>query len=424
MSAHRTLPKGRLERVVKLARIGAETGLGMVTGRSTEKLAEQATTVLSSMRGLAAKVGQMASTVEGVLPESMERQFSSALARLRDHTETSPFSEIVGVIENELGAKLSELFPHFDPIPIASASIGQVHRATLSDGRCVAVKVQHPGIESAMESDLLNARLIERLAGTLVPGGLEADRVFDEVSARLREELDYRIEAAHQERFARVHQLTPNAVIPAVVTSHSARRVITTELVQGRTLEQALLHASTEDRIGYATTLWRFVFRSTLVAGEFNADPHPGNFLFGDVPKIAFLDFGCVQRLTSSRRQQLRAVHQAAATRDEKSFAQSVRDLLQTKRGAFESLMLGFTRLAFEPLFVSPFRITRSYLRSLFAYAQRSKLEFLRHGAQATPFPPELAMNNRLQFGFYSLLARLDVELDYAALQRQILLEN
>ncbi|HMA94914.1 MAG TPA: AarF/ABC1/UbiB kinase family protein [Polyangiaceae bacterium] len=424
MSVRRTLPKGRLERVVKLARMGAETGLGMVTGRNTEKLAEQATTVLSSMRGLAAKVGQMASTVEGVLPESMERQFSSALARLRDHTETSPFPEVAEVIETELGSKLSELFQSFEPTPIASASIGQVHRATLADGRIVAVKVQHPGIESAMESDLLNARLIERLAGTLVPSGFGADRVFDEVSARLREELDYRIEAAHQQRFARVHQRTANAIIPAVITSHSARRVITTELVQGRTLEEALLEASASDRAGYATTLWKFVFRSVLVAGEFNADPHPGNFLFIEVPKVAFLDFGCVQRLPRDKHQQLRAVHQAAALRDETSFAKAVRDLLQTRSGPFESLMIALVRQGFEPLFASPFRITRNYLRGLFNYAQRSKLEFLRHSAQSTPFPPQLAMNNRLQFGFYSLLARLDVELDYAALQRQILLEN
>lgn len=387
-------------------------------------LAEHATSVLSSMRGLAAKVGQMASTVEGILPESIEQQFSSALARLRDHTETSPYAEVVAIIEKELGRPLVELFREFEPTPIASASIGQVHRAVMHDGRVVAVKVQHPGIERAVENDLLNARLIERLAGTLVPKGFDVDRVFDEVAARLREELDYRIEAEHQVRFARIHQEVPDVIIPRVITGNSTRRVLTSDFVTGRTLEQAIQATSPEERQAYAATLWRFVFRSILVGGEFNADPHPGNYLFAEVPRIAFLDFGCVQRLSEHRRLAARAVHQAAVARDEQAFADAVRTLLGTKAGPLETLMIGFTRRAFEPLFVSPFRISRGYLRGLFNYAKESKLEVLRNRTGAVPFPPELALLNRLQFGFYSLLARLDVELDYAALQREILLEG
>lgn len=424
MSARQALPKGRLERVAKLARIGAGTGLGIVTGRSPEKLAEQATIVLSSMRGLAAKVGQMASTVEGILPESIEQQFSGALARLRDHTETSPYAEVVAIVESELERSLSESFREFEPTPIASASIGQVHRAVLHDGRVVAVKVQHPGIERAVENDLLNARLIERLAGTLVPKGFDVDRVFDEVSARLREELDYRIEAEHQMRFVRIHHKESDVIIPSVIRSHSTRRVLTTEFFAGRTLEEAIEASSLEQRQAYATTLWRFVFRSILVGGDFNADPHPGNYLFAEVPRIVFLDFGCVQRLSARRRQTARAVHEAAVARDEQAFADAVRQLLDTKAGPLETLMIGFTRLAFEPLFASPFRLNRAYLRSLFNYARQSKLEVLRNRAGAVPFPPELALLNRLQFGFYSLLARLDIELDYAALQREILAEN
>ena len=123
MSARRTLPEGRLERAVHLARIGAGTGLGIVAGKSTEKLAEQATAVLASTRGLAAKVGQMASSVEGLLPESLEVPLAHAMARLRDHTEISPYAEVVAVIEKELRAPTSTLFREFDPVPIASASL-------------------------------------------------------------------------------------------------------------------------------------------------------------------------------------------------------------------------------------------------------------------------------------------------------------
>jgi predicted unusual protein kinase regulating ubiquinone biosynthesis (AarF/ABC1/UbiB family) len=430
MSSRRTLPQGRLERIAQLARIGAGTGIGLVTGKGTDKLAEQATVVLASLRGLAAKVGQMASSVEGLLPESVEAPVASALARLRDHTETSPYADIRAVIEAELHETLTTLFREFDVVPVASASIGQVHRAVLLDGRTVAVKVQHPGIERAFENDLSNVRLLERLAGTLVPKGFDADRVFDEVCARLREELDYRIEAEHQARFGLLHQHTAGVVIPTVVRSHSARRVLTTTMVEGRTLEDVLRDATVPERRGYATTLWHFVFRSILVGGEFNADPHPGNYLFKTAPEVAFLDFGCVQRLTEPRRQAIRRVHQAAVLRDEVEFSNTVRSLLATRGGTFESFALGFTRHAFEPIFASPYRITPAYLRRFFAYVRDAKGALLRARSRARAsgtipaFPPELALLNRLQFGFYSLLARLDIELDYAAIQREILAEG
>jgi predicted unusual protein kinase regulating ubiquinone biosynthesis (AarF/ABC1/UbiB family) len=421
MPGRRTLPKGRLERVAQMARIGVGTGIGLATGRSTAKLAEQATSVLSNMRGLAAKVGQMASSFEGLLPESVEAPFANALARLRDHTETSPYTAIVGVIEGQLGAPISKLFREFEATPIASASIGQVHRAVLADGRSVAVKVQHPGIERAIESDLSNARLVERIAGAMVPRGFDVDRVFDEVATRFREELDYRLEAEHQARFARFHQGTAHAVIPGVVASHCAERVITTELVEGSTLEEVLRRASADERRGYASTLWRFVHRSILVAGEFNADPHPGNYLFGNPPNVAFLDFGCVQRLSSHRLKAARAAHRAAIARDETGFAAAVRELLATKGGFFESFALGFARQAFDPLFDSPCRITPQYLRRMLAYGRDAKLDLLRSRDSVIAFPPELALMNRMLFGFYSLLARLDVELDFAAIQREIL---
>lgn len=423
MSVHRKLPKGRLERIAKLARMGAGTGIGLVTGRSAEALAEQATDILASMRGLAAKIGQMASTVEGILPESLEASFSSAMSRLRDNTDTSPFEEIAATVERELGDSPEKLFLEFDPTPMASASIGQVHRARLPSGLAVAVKVQHSGIERAMENDLSNVRLVERMAGTIVPKGLDVDRVFDEVAARFREELDYRIEAKHQIRLSRLHEATPGVKIPEVVTSHSSQRVITTELCAGRSFDEVLRDASPEERCGYATTLWRFVFRSILVGGEFNADPHPGNYLFADSPKVTFLDFGCVQRLSEGRRQAARRVHEAAVRRDESDFAVALRELLPTKGGAFEDFVRTHTRRAFEPIFASPFRMNAPYLRRLLVEARDAKFDLLRARDTVTAFPPELALMNRLQFGFYSLLARLDVELDYAALQREILAE-
>ncbi|HEY5956689.1 MAG TPA: AarF/ABC1/UbiB kinase family protein [Polyangiaceae bacterium] len=424
MSSRRTLPKGRLERITQLARMGAGAGLGYVTGKSSEMLAEQATVVLSSMRGLAAKVGQMASSFDGLLPESVEAPFANALARLRNHTDTSPYDEIVAVIESDLRGSITTLFQRFDPMPMASASIGQVHRATLPDGRQVAVKVQHPGIDRAMESDLSNVRLIERLAGAVIPKGLDSSRVYEEVSARFREELDYRIEAENQTRFIQLHRTTPGVVIPDVIRSHSARRVITTSLCEGRSFDEMLVGSDEAARREFATTLWRFVFRSILVGGEFNADPHAGNYLFGQAPQIVFLDFGCIQRLSPARQLAARRIHAAAANHDESGFTAALRDLLPTRGGAFEAFVSKFTRLAFEPVFASPFRMSTEYLRRLLFQARDGKLEVLRRRESITPFPPELALMNRLQFGFYSLLSKLNVEVDYAAIDRAILAED
>jgi predicted unusual protein kinase regulating ubiquinone biosynthesis (AarF/ABC1/UbiB family) len=404
--------------------MGAATGLGIVTGRNTEVLAEQATVVLGSLRGMAAKVGQIASTVEGMLPESLDATFSNALARLRDQTDTSSYSEIENVILSELNRPISELFCEFSPTPLASASIGQVHRAKLLDGRSVAVKVQHPGIERAMESDLSNAKLLERLASNLIPKGFNANSTFDAVVARFREELDYRIEATNQMRFRDLHQQTLGVTIPNVVLSHSSKRVLTTELLEGRKFDDVLSDASLNDKTGYAKTLWQFVFKSILVGGEFNADPHPGNYLFGPSPNVYFLDFGCVQRLSEPRRVIARQLHQAAIDRHEERFAMAVRDLLLTRGGVYETFAIEFTRRCFEPLFASPFRISKTFLRELFTYASHSKIELLKDRRHATAFPADLALLNRLQFGFYSLLAKLDVELDYSALQREILAQN
>lgn len=421
MSASRILPKGRLERVAKLAKMGAGAGFGLVTGKSTEALAEQAALTLSSLRGLAAKVGQMASSVEGLLPEAMEAPFMAALSQLRDQTQNSAFADIASVIETELGAKLSDLFTEFDVKALASASIGQVHRGILPDGREVAVKVQHPGIEQAIGNDLANVRLIERLVGSLAPKGLNPDEVFDEVATRLREELDYRLEANHQRYFAQLHRADPLVVIPEVVESHSARRVMTSTLFKGRKFDDVLRDATVLERQGYASTLWRFVFRSILIGGRFNADPHPGNYLFERAPTVGFLDFGCVQRLSSKRRLCACAVHRAALERDEVAFNHAVCQLLETKGGPIEAFFLAFTRKAFEPLFASPFRITSSYLRGLVAFASDAKVGLLRERKKASAFPPELALMNRLQFGFYSLLSKLDVTVDFAAIELELL---
>ena len=235
----RKLPTGRLKRLVRMAGVGARAGAGFVLSKSGVDAAEYAADVLGTLRGLAAKVGQTLSYVDGIVPEAQRESYERAMAKLRNAAPHSSSEAIRHVVEEELGGPVERLFASFDPEPFASASIGQVHRARLPDGRAVAVKVQHPGIATAVESDLKNAGIVERLVATFAPKGVKPKAAYDEVAKRFREELDYELEAEHQRAFAAFHAGDPKISIPAVIGERSARRVLTSELSEGLSLEQA-----------------------------------------------------------------------------------------------------------------------------------------------------------------------------------------
>lgn len=416
----RKVPQGRLARLALLATAGARTGVGLLTKDGTAS-AERATEILSRMRGIAAKVGQIASYVDGVIPESNGESFQLALSKLRDDAMTSSFAEVKRTIEEDLHAPVAELFELFEEAPFASASIGQVHRAKLIGGRSVAVKVQHPGVAKALESDLGSASLLEPLANLAAGRKVDSKRVLKEISTRLREELDYALEAERQNHFRRVHADDPTIRIPEVVLSHCGARVLTTALASGVTLEQAATR-SEEERRAFARTMWRFVFKGNLVGKMFNADPHPGNYLFNEDGIVTFLDFGCCEPIEKERWENAIGLHKAALERDEATFARYVKELLHTRGGEWETMAVDFSRRCFEPIFASPFRITRSYAAGLVTRMREmgKRVRKLPKG-ESVPVPQGMVFMNRLQFGFYSVLARLDVEVDYAAVEQEFL---
>jgi predicted unusual protein kinase regulating ubiquinone biosynthesis (AarF/ABC1/UbiB family) len=298
-----------------------------------------------------------------------------------------------------------------------------VHRAELFDGRLVAVKVQHPGIDAAVESDLMNIGLIEGLVSGLGPKSLNAKAIYEVVRARFREELDYRLEADNAEFFARLHDGDASVHVPSVIRSHSSRRVLTTVFVQGLTLEEAGREPEPLRRT-FAEVLWRFVFTGNLVGGRFNADPHPGNYIFHRDGSISFLDFGCVQVLDTDHIGLARAIHIAALERDEPRFRRDAARLLGTRGGSYEQVALDFSRACFEPLFASPFRIDRAYVGELAGRTKVLKAQMFAKDGSFVQLPPNMVFLNRLQFGFYSVLARLEVEADYAAIERAFLIPS
>jgi predicted unusual protein kinase regulating ubiquinone biosynthesis (AarF/ABC1/UbiB family) len=176
-------------------------------------------------------------------------------------------------------------------------------------------------------------------------------------------------------------------------------------------------------RRAHAEVLWTFVFRSLLVGGAFNADPHPGNYFFGAEGGVSFLDFGCVQLLPDSARRAAVMAHRGSVAGNRADFRAGMTELLQLRPGKFADAALRYVELCFAPIFDSPFRISREWAAQLTKAGQESKSEMLGKGANLTLPPAYLAMMNRLQFGFYSVLARFDVEVDYRAIEARIVAE-
>jgi predicted unusual protein kinase regulating ubiquinone biosynthesis (AarF/ABC1/UbiB family) len=267
---------------------------------------------LGNMKGALMKLGQMASYVHEGLPAPMR----AALAELQSNAPPMSADLAAEVIERELGASPEQVFLEWDPNPIAAASIGQVHKAIALDPatgleRAVAVKVQYPGVDAAIEADLRNAGLL----GALLKqgfGGLDPDDMVAEIRERLVEELDYSREATNQQTFADYYRGHPFIHVPEVLPSFSTPRVMTAELVTGATWQE-LKEWSQEQRDLAGECLFRFVFRSLYGMHRFNGDPHPGNYVFHGDGRVTFLDFGLVKHFTDSEMSTFVGMVKAAA---------------------------------------------------------------------------------------------------------------
>ena len=268
----------------------------MALERRQIEAAEQIVAALGTMKGAAMKVGQVMSFLDiGLVPEEYRDEFQRKLGALRDAAPTVTFKDMRKVIEQELDAPLDEEFDDFQEEPIAAASIGQVYKARLHDGRDVAVKVQYPGVAQAVRADMKNLGLILRLAKRIAPG-MDPKAIGQEIRNRIEEELDYELEAQNQRTLARLFRAHPFIVVPDVVTSLSRERVLVSEFVQGKGFEELKgLPQEERDRIG--EILFRFYFGCLYRHHQFSVDPHPGNsMLLGD-GRMAFLDFGLFKRM-------------------------------------------------------------------------------------------------------------------------------
>ena len=378
--------------------------------RSAEEVAEE----LGAMKGALMKLGQMASYID----EDMPPTFRSAMARLQHRAPPMTPALATSVILDELGEAPERVFSTWDSIPFAAASIGQVHRAITKDGRAVAVKVQYPGIARSITSDLRNVALLRRLMATVFPG-LDTRTLIDELGERLRDELDYSLEADNQELFATYYDGHPVIHVPHVVRELSTERVLTSELVAGSGFDELQRWHQREQDLA-AETIYRFVFRSLYRLHAFNGDPHPGNYLFHGRGRVSFLDFGLTKHFTDQDLAPLvDAVRFIVFEKDGSAFRDAIERAGFLRRGAPVSTQVVVDRfgqfygtvLKDAPMTITP------------AYASAIVRRFFDARGPLAPYsdvPRAYVIMQRINLGLYAVLGSLNATANWRRIAEEI----
>jgi predicted unusual protein kinase regulating ubiquinone biosynthesis (AarF/ABC1/UbiB family) len=264
------------------------------------RTAEQLFRTLGELKGGAMKFGQALSILEGALPEELAAPYRQHLTRLQDSAPPMSTAVVHQQLVREFGAGWKRTIVAFDDTPAAAASIGQVHRGRWVDGTEVAVKIQYPGAEEAMQADLKQIGRLAKTFGGLVPG-LDAKALAEELRERVVEELDYDLEAEAQATFAAAFAGDPHFVVPAPV-AHSRRAIVTAWLDSPASLATVIAEGTQEERDRWGGLYARFLFEAPARTGMLHADPHPGNFRLvpgqdGAPDRLGVLDYGAVARL-------------------------------------------------------------------------------------------------------------------------------
>ena len=260
--------------------------------------ARRATHLIQRVRGLFIKIGQMISILTNFLPAT----FREEMAAVQDRVRPSPFARVKARIESDLGGSIEERYAHLEEEPLAAASLAQVHRARLHDGREVVVKVLHPDIENKARRDLrtLNHLVI---VGGWIAGIRGLDRVHKQVTAMIAEELDFAGEARNLVELSACFADEPRVVFPELIETHSATRVLTTTFQAGiKITDRDALQQAGVDQAELARRLLHAYCTMIFKHGRYHADPHPGNLLVRPDGTLIFLDFGAVSQLSENMR--------------------------------------------------------------------------------------------------------------------------
>ena len=415
------IPRRTAARTAKLAslplgvagRAAAGWGRRLAGGNSEEisaqlmaRSAEQLFAVLGELKGGAMKFGQALSVFEAAVPDELAGPFRESLTKLQHAAPPMPTRDVHRMLVEQFGRRWSERFREFDETPAAAASIGQVHRAVWHDGRDVAVKVQYPGAEEALRSDLRQLSRMSRLLQPLVPGQ-DVKPLVEELRDRMEEELDYRDEAANQRAFAEVFADDPLITVPRVVAS--APRAMVSEWVSGRKLSDVIANGTAAERDQAGALLSEFHYSAPARSGLLHADPHPGNFQILPDGRLLVLDFGAVARLPEGLPRPLSVMTRLA-------LENRPDDLVALLRG--EGFLLPGTNVTggdliaylapfAEPLQAETFHFTRRWLQS-----QAERVGDMRSSTfdigRRLNLPAQYLLVHRVTMGTLGVLCQLD----------------
>jgi predicted unusual protein kinase regulating ubiquinone biosynthesis (AarF/ABC1/UbiB family) len=382
-----------------------------------QQTAQQLVGMLGEMKGAAMKVGQLASFYEFSVPGDYTDTYRDALTMLQNSAPPMDPEASKAVIEEEFGQPVEEVFDSFEDEAVASASIGQVHRAVLPTGETVAVKVQYPGVDQAIRSDLKNISAMTKLSVAIAPN-LDPREVANEVRERVLEELDYRREAANQQKFAQMFEDHPFIFIPKVYPEFCKTRVIVQEFVTGDSFLTSYDWPQ-EDRDRLAEMVFRFFWGCLNRFLLFSADPHPGNYLLLKDGRVAFLDFGLVRAIDPGTRASLIQILLALKDDDldEGRTALEALGILSRKTPEVTAIW-DHLKLLNGPVMVDEdVTITREMVQEIAAAFDPRSPSF---GTLRKVGMPGLIMTlNRMTFGVASLLGRLEPTANWQAISRE-----
>jgi predicted unusual protein kinase regulating ubiquinone biosynthesis (AarF/ABC1/UbiB family) len=416
------LAQGFRKRTLVTARLATRTGFKMLSktlnpdGKAAEVDEQQAVAAatelaetMGEMKGLIMKFGQMASYLEGSMPPAAQR----VLAQLQAQSTPLSFQAASAVIAEDLGAPPDELFDDFARQPFAAASLGQVHRAHF-DGDTVAVKVQYPDIAEVLRSDLRTVGAFTRM-GTLL-SAVDGGGLVRELQERMTEECNYLAEADNQQLFRRLLRDVDGAMVPEVYRSRSATRVLTSSLSEALSFDTFCAQAPQHEKVAAAAIIFDVCFRSIFGHCLFNADPHPGNYLFDRHGNVVFLDFGCVKRFSAAHIERWKAVARSIFDGDRAAFrdANIAMGLVVETRNFDWDYQWEMMRYIYRPFLEKDFTFTTEFVKGTY-----DKLMFKNPNRFQQSLPPDALFQNRLQWGLFSVLSSMKATADWGGMLRR-----
>ncbi|WP_328518655.1 ABC1 kinase family protein [Kribbella sp. NBC_00359] len=428
------LPRKALSRTAKLASLPlgaagrATVGLGKRIGGTPaetvlaefqRRTADQLFAVLGELKGGAMKFGQMLSLMESAMPEELAAPYRAALTKLQDSAPPMPASTVHTILSRELGKRWRDRFAEFDDLPAAAASIGQVHRGILMDGREVAVKLQYPGAADALRADLRQLGRFARTFGTFVPG-LDMKPLVAELQERIGEELDYDREAQAQQQYADAFKDHDEFVVPRVI-KHSPS-VIVSEWIEGRPLSSIITDGTQQERDEIGLKYVRFMFSGPKYAGLLHSDPHPGNFRVMPDGRLGVVDFGLCARLPEGLPPAIGRLLRISLEGDAAAVLAGLREegFIKPRMEIDPDQLMDYLSPFAEPARAEKFQFSRAWMR-----AQANRTGDFRSPSASMALkinlPPSYLLIHRVWIGGIAVLSQLEAEAPFRAVLEEFL---